>query len=113
MFVRKKRNKSGTISVQIIDKSAGYKVVETIGSSKNAEEIANLVKKAEHQVWTNRGRQKELFKSVTALELEEFIKGMVNTQVQTIGPELILGALFDKIGFNIIRTFAFELKSRI
>jgi len=43
MFVRKKRNKSGTTSVQIIDKSAGYKVIETIGSSKDADEIANLV----------------------------------------------------------------------
>ena len=86
MFVRKKRNKSGTVSVQIIDKSSGYKVVETIGSSKDAEEIANLVKKAEHQVWTNNGQQAEFLKNVTAVDLEEFIKGITNTQIQTIGP---------------------------
>jgi len=32
MFVRKKRNKSGVISIQIIDKSTGkYKLLKTIG----------------------------------------------------------------------------------
>ena len=31
MFVRKKRNKSGSVSVQVIDKSNGYHVVKTIG----------------------------------------------------------------------------------
>ena len=108
MFVRQKRDKSGTISVQIIDKSAGYKVIETIGSSKDADEIANLVKKAEHQIGTNKGRQKELFRNVTAVDLEEYITGIVNTQVQTIGPELILGSLFDKIGFNVIKDDLFR-----
>ncbi len=108
MFVRKKRNKSGTTSVQIIDKSAGYKVIETVGSSKDADEIANLVKKAEHQIGTNKGQQQELFRNVTAVDLEEYIKGIVNTQVQTIGPELILGSLFDKVGFNIIKDDLFR-----
>ena len=108
MFVRKKRNKSGTVSVQIIDKTAGYKVLETIGSSKDTEQIAYLVKKAEWKVWTNKGQQKELFKNVTAVELEEYITGIVNTQVQTIGPELILGSLFDKIGFNAIKDDLFR-----
>ena len=40
MFVRKKKNKSGSISVQIISKEGGkYKVVKTIGSSKYSKEI--------------------------------------------------------------------------
>ncbi len=38
VFVRKKKNKSGSVSVQIIDKNAGYRAVETIGSSKDKEE---------------------------------------------------------------------------
>ena len=46
MFVRKKKNKSGSVSVQIIDKNAGYRVVETIGSAKDEEEI---------DVYTKRG----------------------------------------------------------
>jgi len=37
MYIRKKNNKSGIISIQVIDKSSGkYKVVKTIGSSSNA-----------------------------------------------------------------------------
>jgi len=41
MFVRKKQNKSGVISVQIIDKSSGkYKVVKTIGSSSDEKQVS-------------------------------------------------------------------------
>ena len=47
MFVRGKKNKSGTISVQIIDKSSGsYRVIKTVGSSSDPNEIAYLRKKA-------------------------------------------------------------------
>lgn len=47
MFVRKKKNKSGTVSVQIINKSSGsYRVVNTIGSSRNPNTIERLMQKA-------------------------------------------------------------------
>lgn len=47
MFVREKKNKRGTVSIQIIDKSSGsYRVAKTVGSSSNLEEIAYLRKKA-------------------------------------------------------------------
>jgi hypothetical protein len=40
MFVRKKKNKCGVVSVQIIDKSTGkYRMVKTIGSSNDPAEI--------------------------------------------------------------------------
>ena len=43
MFIRKKRNKSGILSVQVIDKSSGkYKVLKTIGSSSNLFELERL-----------------------------------------------------------------------
>lgn len=49
MFVRKKPNKSGLVSVQIIDKSQGkYKLVKTKGSSHDPVEIENLMITAEH-----------------------------------------------------------------
>jgi hypothetical protein len=36
MFIRQKKNKSGVISIQIIDKSSGkYNVFKTIDSSKD------------------------------------------------------------------------------
>ena len=43
MFIRKKRNKSGSVSVQLISKYSGkYKVVKTIGSSRSEQEIEKL-----------------------------------------------------------------------
>lgn len=45
--VRKKKNASGSISVQILDRTnRGYKVVETISCSFNDEEIEKFYKKA-------------------------------------------------------------------
>ena len=76
MFVRKKRNKSGAVSVQIIDKSAGYKVLETIGSSKDAFKINELVEKANHQIRSNKGRQGDLF-SGKSVDIEAFIKSIL------------------------------------
>ena len=43
MFVRKKKNPSGVISIQVIDKSHGkYRVIKTIGSSSDANRIDDL-----------------------------------------------------------------------
>jgi hypothetical protein len=44
VFVRKKKNKSGVISVQIIDKSTGkYRMLKTIGSSSDPIKVEKLV----------------------------------------------------------------------
>ena len=44
MFVRKKKNSSGSTSVQIIVNNRGkYKVVKTIGSSYNEQELQKLL----------------------------------------------------------------------
>jgi hypothetical protein len=43
MFIRKKKNPSGVVSVQVIDKSREkYHVIKTIGSSCDASEIEQL-----------------------------------------------------------------------
>src|SRR3989339_598026 len=110
MFVRKKKNKSGSTSIQIIDKSIGYKVVQTIGVSKNLEEIKLLIKKAENFIETSGGNQIELFNSETPEELiiENFLAELSNAQIHTIGPELIFGKLFDRLGFGIIKQDLFR-----
>ena len=47
MFVREKKNKRDTVSIQIIDKSCGsYRVAKTVGSSSNPDEIAYLLRNA-------------------------------------------------------------------
>ena len=43
MFLRKLKNRSGSISVQIISKAGGkYKVVKTIGCGKTEQEVQKL-----------------------------------------------------------------------
>lgn len=105
MFVRKKQNKSGSTSVQIIDKSEGrYRVVRTIGSSCDSKEVTNLVRRAEWAVRTSDGRQAELFAINTQEDvvINQFLKSLSNNQIRVVGPELIFGELFDRLGFNAI-----------
>ena len=100
--MRKKQNKSGSVSVQIIDKSNGYRVYKTVGSSKNPEKINELVALSWDIIASSGGWQAQLFtlKTKTELSIENFVAGLANAQVHTIGPELIFGVLFDRIGFG-------------
>lgn len=109
MFVRKKRNRRGSVSVQVIDKSKGYRVIQTIGCSKHTEEIELFVQRG--RAWIQRQQdQFSLFAKDQARNgtIEDFVSHLSNSQIRTIGPELIFGTLFDRIGFNIISDSLFR-----
>lgn len=108
MFVRKKLNKGGTISVQIIDKSSGkYHVAKTVGSSDNPSTIADLVTQARQIIPSLTGQLLFNFDIEKEKEIVDlFFKGI--KQIQLVGPELILGKLFDEIGFNKIKDELFR-----
>lgn len=108
MFIRRKKNKTGTISVQIIDKSSGkYRVIKSIGSSADANEINLLVEKAHHYIQKITGRQEFDF---TLGDDSYFYRSVYENirQIQLLGPELVLGKLFDEIGFNRIQDELFR-----
>lgn len=109
MFVRKKSNKSGSISIQIIDKSEGkYKVAKTIGSSSDPEEIQRLWEKA-HNVIPELCKQSTLnLISEKDRAILNFLKDRKALKIYVIGPELIFGKLFDLIGFNKIKDKLFR-----
>lgn len=103
MFVRKKPNKSGSVSVQVVDKSRGYRVVKTIGSARDPEQISRLAALGE-QFIRRRSKQYALFvddqrENVAVLD---FVQTLANASIRTIGPELVFGRLFDEIGFKAI-----------
>ncbi|MEK7109659.1 MAG: IS1634 family transposase [Patescibacteria group bacterium] len=105
MFVRKKPNKSGSVSVQIIDKKNGcYQVVQTIGSSKDIHEIERFFLQGQQIIHAVPPGTQWLFpvKSKEELAVENFVANLSGAQVRTVGPELIFGSLFDRIGFNAI-----------
>ena len=60
MFVRRKPNKSGTTSVQVVDKSRGsYRVVKSFGTDKTEAELLSLECKA--RVYVNSLKGPSLF----------------------------------------------------
>ena len=111
MFVRKKKNKSGSISVHIVSKEGGvYKTIKTIGTSCDAHEIEQLVLRGKQFLCADNSAQPWLLPVKTREEIavEEFVHGLRSAQIHTIGPELIFGALFDRIGFNAIKDELFR-----
>lgn len=106
MFVRRKKNKSGVISVQVIDKSSGkYSVVKTIGSSADAAQIKSLQSQGEAFIKKHRGQLEIDFNNADEL-FSKFIAGI--EQVNVVGSELLLGKIFDEIGFNAIEDELFK-----
>ncbi|MGK7371160.1 MAG: IS1634 family transposase [Candidatus Halalkalibacterium sp. M3_1C_030] len=106
MFVRKKPNKSGSISVQVIDKSSGsYSVVKTLGSSQDPGQVDQLVRRA-HQWISQQVGQSELDFHDEKQLYASFISSI--QQVTVAGSELLLGKLFDQIGFSQINDELFR-----
>lgn len=110
MFVRRNRNRGGSVSVQIISKDGGqYRVVETVGTSKDFDEVEKLVVEAKDRI-NNPTNQAPLFSflSGTDVAIENFVENISNLQIHTIGPELIFGNLFNQIGFKVIKDELFR-----
>jgi transposase len=106
MFVRKKRNQSGKICVQIIDKSTGtYKVVHTVGSSNDKDEIKDFIIKAKAWIKTKRGLRELDFTNEA-----ELVRSVLNgvEAIKRVGYDLLLGRIFDEIGFNKINDEIFR-----
>lgn len=111
VFIRKKRNASGTVSVQIVDKSrGGYHVTHSLGASNDPDIIAGLVQRARDMLHPSRDVQPPLFATEEAsdLSVRQFLATLENTDIRTIGPELIFGTIFDRIGFNTVNDDLFR-----
>lgn len=100
MYVRKKKNKSGLVSIQIIDKSTGkYKLHKTIGSSNDCSEIDALFVQAQQYI-RDFSRLQELdfndYRTQTKTVLDNI------QSMKLVGVNLVLGKIFDEIGFKAI-----------
>lgn len=108
MFVRRKRNASGSVSIQIVDKSSGkYILYETVGSSTDPDEIEFLYHKAQHKVKTMGSQTLIPFNCEEELQfVDTFVTSLESMSL--VGPELLLGKIFDQIGFNAIEDELFR-----
>jgi len=103
MFIRRKRNKSGSTSIHIVRKQDGRQMhVLSIGTANNEEELVKLEQGA--------------LDKLSALQLQNsfefgyaedkaFIQNLQSSieHIEVSGVELILGKLFNEIGFNQIK----------
>jgi len=102
MFIRRKKNASGSTSIQLLEKRGRKNVIlKTIGTSSEATELAFLYQKAL--------KEKERLQQSLSLPFDQatelaFADSFINCieSFSLVGPELLLGKLFDEIGFNMI-----------
>ena len=103
MFVRRKSNKTGSVSIQVIDKSNGkYRVIKSFGTGRTEQELLYLEKQAKSFIRQKQGLERGLFEDEDERKITDFVSGLSNSQLQVIGPELIFGTLYDWIGYNMI-----------
>ena len=108
MFIRRNKNRSGSLSVQIISKSTGkYSLVKTIGSGSTEYEIEVLLYQARQEI-ERLERGVSMFVSEQDSKIEGYLSNLNNSQVQVIGPELIFGRIYDGIGFGQIEEELFR-----
>jgi len=101
MFIRRNRNRSGTISIQIVQKVKRInKVVKKVGIAKTKREEELLILLAKTELERLQGVQ-SLFVDHDDLVVDNFVDSITNDQLQIVGPELILGKIYEKIGFPI------------
>jgi len=103
MFIREKKNSSGSVSIQIISKFRGkYKLVKTVGCATERHEINQLKLQAKQQL-KEIERQPSLFASEEDQLVEQAFSSLSNSNIRTVGPESIFGKIYDHIGFGAIK----------
>lgn len=108
MFVRKKQNKSGSVSVQIISKSSGsYKVNKTIGCSYSLEQVEKFFNQGKEEIDKIKS-QYSLFIVYDEELIEKFTDAISNSQIEVIGTELVFGRIFDFIGYGTMEEDLFR-----
>ena len=105
MFVRKKKNRSGTTSVVVVSKDHGkFKELFTIGVNSDSSEIEHLVQKAEKWIETQMGL-KDIFHNHKLEEQEKRLTEEVLSRVENVllnGVQYLLDKVYRTVGFDMI-----------
>src|SRR5690554_881565 len=106
MFIRYLKNKNGRTYVQVISKNSGrYKVLRSFGSAASNNELKTLTEKANRWIKSTSGLMEFDFEDEGTL----FHNLLGNiTAHKLAGIDLVLGKIFDEIGFNQIEDELFK-----
>ena len=106
MYVRTIKNENGKTYVQVIEKRHGkYKVLHNVGNARDSKGVGELMREGELWIKKATGVQQLDF----ANEKEAIVRAMNSIEsLELIGLELLLGKLFDEVGFNEIADEIFK-----
>lgn len=123
MFIKQKKNRSGTVSIVVAEKCSGrYKEHITIGVAKTPEEISELLAKGRDWIEKEEERRHprlDLFEEermkceAERLSAEQMLSCITNISIN--GADLILDRVFNQVGFNQIQDKIFRqlVKARL
>lgn len=123
MYIKKKKNRSGTISVVVAEKIKGrYSELTTIGIARDQSEVGSLVSKGREWIECEQSRrhprldlfgEERLEREREISEVERVLSNVSNILLN--GSDLILDRVFDRVGFNRIDDDIFRklVKSRL
>ena len=87
MFLRKLKNRSGSVSIQIISKAGRkYKVVKTIGCARGEQEMSRLWLSGKQELERLQG-QSRLFVSSSDTLVDQAFSVLENASVRTVRPD--------------------------
>jgi hypothetical protein len=74
MYIRRKPNKTGTTSIQVVSKASGkYKVARSFGVGRTEEDLVRLEEGAREFIFEQQGFAGELFADKDEVRLEDFV----------------------------------------
>lgn len=106
MFVRRKKNRSGTTSVVVVDKRGGkFKELHTVGIGHDETEIETLCTQGNEWIKKHLGVMEIDFEGPERKDIERANAEKVLDSIDGIllnGAKLILDKVYDSIGFNAV-----------
>jgi len=109
VFIRENKNRSGTISVQVIQKiKRRNKVVYSAGVGNTDSEVELLKVKAREFIISNQGTL-SLFIEPEDIVIQSFVESLSNNSLRIVGPQLILEPLFNEIFKGINKAYFRDL----
>ena len=109
MFTCRKPNKSGSTSVQVFVKTRDrrQRVVKSLGVGHTVYELLELERQGREYIDSLSGPMIPGL-SETDSELEGYLSNIQNSQIQIIGPELVFGTLYDRMGYSALDSEMFR-----
>lgn len=106
MFLRKKKNRSGTTSIIVVEKLDGkFKHIKTIGVSSDPEELLQLEEVGRRWILKHTGKVDLFASHQEEAEEKQLVEGLLSKVENVLlnGSQLLLNRVYDTIGFNEIQ----------